>query len=77
MKRLTARVLALIVGLSLLTAWGWFVWPTPYRYVTSAHVYTAPATVRIHRITGDVDVLSLSGWKRLEPGPRNPNSRVP
>jgi hypothetical protein len=66
MKRLTIRVLVLIAGLAFLAAWGWLVWPTPYRYTTwQAQDVTWP--VRISRVTGRAEVLSRIGWLPMEP----------
>lgn len=51
---------------------GWFVWPTQYRYDHMQFGY-GPARhegiIRINRFSGVAEVLSTQGWRRLEPTP--------
>lgn len=62
MKRTTV---GLLVG--CLLAFGWFVWPTPYRYMMwSDETGTVP--VRISRLTGKADLLTRIGWYTMAPG---------
>jgi len=42
------------------------VWPTPYRY-DNMWIGGERVSVRVNRVTGDVDVLSSAGWVTLKP----------
>jgi hypothetical protein len=55
-----------LLGLALLLAFLAFVWPSFYRY---DHITLDGDTypVRIHRITGHADVLSMDGWEPMAP----------
>ncbi|MFL5580928.1 MAG: hypothetical protein ACJ8AO_11180 [Gemmatimonadaceae bacterium] len=42
-----------------------FGWPTPYRYIASAHLGNRVVTVRVNRVTGSAAVLTAAGWRPL------------
>ena len=51
-----------LAAIALLT-FAWVVWPTPWRYFPDTRMGAEHRLVRIHRITGDVEVLiSHRGW---------------
>jgi len=54
-----------VVLVMLLLLLGWFVWPTPYIYQS----WVGGLLVRIHRLSGGVDVLRGDGWQAMEPVP--------
>ena len=53
-KKIAVSVLVAVAALLLF----WFVWPTPYRYMSKA-----PLMWRVNRFTGDVDVATATGWQ--------------
>lgn len=55
------KVLYLCAGGVLVSAFGYLVWPTPYRYTT----YAGSLPMRIDRISGDAEVLRYveKGWE--------------
>ncbi|MBN2433042.1 MAG: hypothetical protein JXQ27_16340 [Acidobacteria bacterium] len=55
----TAAAISIVVLLLL----GWLVWPTLYRHETVTLPDGPRATVRIHRITGEVERLGAAGWE--------------
>lgn len=61
-----------IAGLVLLFLFGATVWPTLYRYDHITAGYSRP--VRIHRLTGQAEQLTLQGWRRMAPAPVEPLS---
>ena len=66
------RVLPLLAA-ALLLAFAWVVWPTPYAYYPNSVLATSAgaqgAAVRRNRFTGAVDILWITGWRRLKPPP--------
>lgn len=52
---------AIIVATALILAFGYFVWPSHYRY---DHIHGN--LVRVDRVTGRVDAFSPSGWFCLQ-----------
>jgi hypothetical protein len=65
----------LVVGLAsvflLLTGlFGWYVWPTPYRYDHIQLKAELLVPVRINRMTGEAEMLYTSGWQDMSPNVR-------
>lgn len=54
------RKLGVLLAVAALAALAYFVWPTPWRY---DRIRELP--VRIHRITGDAEMLTPSGWQPM------------
>src|SRR5262245_12487017 len=44
-----------------------YVWPTKYAY-DQIKLGDSQFPVRIHRLTGEADFLTLAGWRPLKPG---------
>lgn len=61
-QKLTAGVA--FAGLVLLLLFGWFVWPSKYRYDTMG---TARVPIRTNRFNGDAERLTDQGWMKLRP----------
>jgi hypothetical protein len=59
---IAAGLLALLVGVGV---FGWFVWPTPYRYEHAQLIANTHVLVRVDRLSGEVDALYPYGWQRL------------
>src|SRR6185503_15321329 len=56
---------ALFAALALaLALFGYYVWPTPYRFYTASGQLMGVMGYREHRFTGLVDVLTTEGWVR-------------
>lgn len=55
--------------LALVSALAYFGWPTPYRYA-SYKDFKYTTTVRISRLSGRAEVLTVVGWLPMEPLPR-------
>jgi len=48
-------------------AFGWLVWPTPYRYdheTLRAGQFARTTLIRINRLTGATETLGENGWYR-------------
>lgn len=65
------RRIALAGAVVLVFAFGWFIWPTPYRYIPVASGGALAASdqlkiiaVRVNRFTGRTDFLISVGWVR-------------
>ncbi len=52
------RWLYFVVFVVLLLLVGWFGWPTPYE-----HYRVGDYVLRVHRISGEVERLTLGGWE--------------
>lgn len=59
-----------VVGLIIVMFAGLLVWPTLYRY-DRLEANGGSRPVRIHRLSGEAEYLTLSGWKRRDGAPRN------
>lgn len=69
MHRPSRRAILSTVATLVVLAFAYFVWPTPYRYMTwSAEGITWP--VRVSRRTGRAELLSRVGWLPMEPAPQ-------
>lgn len=72
MRRMTKKIaVSVLVAVAALLLF-WFVWPTPYRYMSKA-----PLMWRVNRFTGDVDVATAKGWQnyaRMKSGQDIPES---
>ncbi len=55
-----------------LAAFLYFVWPTPYAYLTVG----SAGVLRLHRLTGQTDLLEAEGWKPIAP-PVQPVAAAP
>lgn len=66
--RTWARILIVIAAVALLSGFTVVVWPTPWRdrVVT---LPSGPITARQHRFTGEVHILCVDGWHRLDQDP--------
>lgn len=62
------RGILLMAGVLLLGALGVGIWPTVWRDRTVA-ITAGTFTARQHRVTGEVDVLCVDGWRRLAVDP--------
>jgi hypothetical protein len=71
---LNRRLSIAVIALALL--WGFFIWPTPYRYGQIQWSGLGGFPVRINRFTGHAQVLVNIGWKNLE-GSRLGTTRPP
>lgn len=60
------RLAGYIVAVALLSAFAFFVWPTPYHYHTTGSGDDV-ILVKVHRLTGKTMVLTQHGWH--EPSP--------
>ena len=58
----------------VILSFGLFVWPTAYR-LTSLKAGNNVYPVRIHRITGRAQRLTLYGWNTIEPTPAKPETK--
>jgi hypothetical protein len=61
---LNRRLSIAVIALALL--WGFFIWPTPYRYGQIDWSGLGGSPVRINRFTGHAQILVPNGWKNLE-----------
>ena len=59
--RLLLRVMMITVLIGAAGIFGYYVWPTPYRY---DHTFEGGLT-RINRFTGQTDILRPHGWRRV------------
>lgn len=66
------RHLYLAVAALLLLAFGWFGWPTPYEHYRSGRT-----PIRVHRLTGKVERLTLNGWQVVPPVAGSATSTAP
>lgn len=67
LRRPSPRSLALTAAALLLLLLALTVWPTRFRYErTSVGGEQSLRTVRIDRLTGEVDLLTYDGWRRLD-----------
>ena len=57
-----------IVGLTFAA----FVWPTLYRYDHAHIAGDHPVFMRMNRLTGKIDVLTIDGWARVRDDPLRP-----
>lgn len=57
------RLSIALIALALL--WGFFIWPTPYRYSQIQWSGLGGSPVRINRFTGHAQILVPNGWKNL------------
>lgn len=68
MQLLSRRAVLSTVASLVVLAFGYLVWPTPYRYTTwTSGDATWP--VRISRLTGRADLLTRIGWLPMAPAP--------
>lgn len=67
------NILAILVGSAFLLLFGWFVWPTQYRYDTLG---TAHIPVRTNRFTGETERLTQQGWIKPAPPVDNPFDQI-
>lgn len=58
--------LAIALAAILVIVFAWIVWPTPYRYFSIESAAGHQTVMRVHRLTGNVEVFRLSasggGW---------------
>ena len=59
------RRLLHLAGVVALLLFAWLVWPTPYEYFGDY----GSGLVRVHRVTGKAELLTKTGWEKLEPNP--------
>ena len=74
LKRAARAALFAAVALAL-ALFGYYVWPTPYRFYESAGRLAGVMGYREHRLTGIVDVLTPEGWVRTSLSRRGRPSR--
>lgn len=72
MKPWTAKTIIAAMLFSLILLFGYFVWPTPYRYDHWGEVL-----VRIDRRHGTAERLTAYGWRRMEPPASVPAGFIP
>jgi hypothetical protein len=64
--QLSRNVVSLSVLLILIAFFAWLVWPTPYSYRNYKPDDIA-YLLRFHRLSGNVDKLTASGWEPMKP----------
>ena len=65
---MSARVFRAVLA-ACVVAIGWYVWPTPWRALPMRAAYerSGALALRVHRITGTVQVLAADrGWVSLQ-----------
>jgi hypothetical protein len=69
------RPIAGIVAILIAVGWLWFVWPTPYRYLSP---WEGRAT-RMNRFTEQIQLLTTRGWLNVpvKQQPANPFDTLP
>ncbi len=62
---------SVVIIAALLT---WLVWPTPYFYRTLTSSDSQMWLLRVHRVSGNVDILRGEGWSPMRPPPLAPKA---
>lgn len=55
------------VGIVILILFAFTIYPTLYRYDHMKSMSNEEIIIRINRITGNVDLLAMDGWRRMKP----------
>lgn len=49
---------------TVVTLFGWFVWPTPWSYYTVRGEHGETTNLRVNRFTGETQSLGFDGWAK-------------